>query len=661
MRIPKKPGYNKRKMIDESQESSVSSVSSESVVKHPKLEKTITTTTTTTTATTITTTTVVSKSQDISLKKKRKSMDSKSITQNKAQKTNSTRNSLSMKSFRVLPMIKINLETLVRNLNCLRPHQRNLAIQIAALPISHGMCLKHGIGSGKTKCAIGIVHTLRTVYNQLLNTPVLWITAKALVDFSKNEMLSLHATLKSTQSNQSTELDSSSLYHFINIEYVINHIDTYIKRYQNSKCIVIIDECHNLRNCNGKRYTEIFRFLKSCALRTFCMTATPFVNHPQDMAGPTNLVLASTGRPSYDYLPKTKSGWDEQFALGASDPVLKKFISLWSIYEESDENKKEHFPRVERRYEVVRMTSEHEKEYKILMMERRPKSFRRKSKKKTQTEEEKAMTREFSQHQIEDFNRRINSGRVNLNDAHDIEFLAYMMRMRQYCNRTVSIVDGKEVEFTPKIDYVVNRIREMYATRDHCRIVVYSNFLENGIDVYKRKLRAGNIPFIVLTGKENNAASVIESFNSQDKCVLLLSSAGCQGLNLKRGTVLFITEVHFNECRMIQIEGRVIRFDGHKGMIDPLVEIIYVSLVPKDFTGSIIRNFTNDSPVPSPVPTSLAIWRTADEYMMDHKGKKQTNINTFDKNFTSVRMSMSTQDVIKYHRLLFHPTPVAVD
>lgn len=629
MRIPKKEGFHKRKLPEDS---SGNLIENPSFIKHPKFEIKTTSPFTTSTKTSTNTNATLLQHKTVTMQEPYQNI----------KKSNSTRepvNKFGHSFFRVLRPLNLTLRDIVRNLNCLRPHQRNLALQIAALPISHGMCLFHGIGSGKTKCAVGIVYTLRTVYNTILNTPVLWITAKALIDFSNSEMTSLHASLNS--------LNTSNLYHFINIEHFTNHVDDYTLRYQNSKCIVVIDECHNLRNCLAKRYHQVFRFVKSCAVRTFCMTATPFVNHPQDMAGPTNLVLAATGRPSYDYLPKKKTEWDEQFSTGAHDPLLIRFIAMWSIYEESEENKREHFPRVERSCETVPMSTDQEQVYKKLMMSRKPKQqYQLKRKSTGASEEEKAATREFTADQIRTFSHRINSGRVHLNDANDLEFLAYIMRMRQLCNRMPVASDEATHEstsdsepapdYTPKIDYIINRAVTIYHTREECRMVIYSNFIDNGIEVYKQKLRTMNIPFVVLTGKENNAAHVLESFNSQDKCVLLLSSAGCQGLNLKRGTVLFVTDVHFNECRMIQIEGRVIRFDGHAGMKDPTVEIVYVSLVPHSDNKE---------------------WRTADQYMMDYMQTKQTMLDKFIREFIQVRNEMALREVSRWHNSLFFPRP----
>ena len=60
--------------------------------------------------------------------------------------------------------------------------------------------------------------------------------------------------------------------------------------------------------------------------------------------------------------------------------------------------------------------------------------------------------------------------------------------------------------------------------------------------------------------------SIINSYNSGSFKVLLLSSAGSESITLKNTRQLHIMEPHFNDSKINQVIGRVIRYRSHSNL-----------------------------------------------------------------------------------------------
>jgi superfamily II DNA/RNA helicase len=96
--------------------------------------------------------------------------------------------------------------------------------------------------------------------------------------------------------------------------------------------------------------------------------------------------------------------------------------------------------------------------------------------------------------------------------------------------------------------------------------VVYSNYLQSGLTPYKERLEKAKIPYGEFTGemKKKERDQLIRDYNKGKKRVLLISSAGGEGLDLKGTRVMQVMEPHWNAEKLKQVEGRAIRFGSHK-------------------------------------------------------------------------------------------------
>jgi ERCC4-related helicase len=59
---------------------------------------------------------------------------------------------------------------------------------------------------------------------------------------------------------------------------------------------------------------------------------------------------------------------------------------------------------------------------------------------------------------------------------------------------------------------------------------------------------------------------IVENFNDGVYDALLISSAGAEGLDLKKTTSVHILEPHWNNEKIEQVIGRAVRYDSHKGL-----------------------------------------------------------------------------------------------
>jgi SNF2 family DNA or RNA helicase len=99
-------------------------------------------------------------------------------------------------------------------------------------------------------------------------------------------------------------------------------------------------------------------------------------------------------------------------------------------------------------------------------------------------------------------------------------------------------------------------------------IIVYSNYLSNGIFPLTIYLNKNKIPYAIYYGEqsEDKRNQIINNYNNKKIDVLLISSAGSESLDLKNTRSIHIMEPHWNESKINQIIGRAIRYNSHKSL-----------------------------------------------------------------------------------------------
>jgi len=126
--------------------------------------------------------------------------------------------------------------------------------------------------------------------------------------------------------------------------------------------------------------------------------------------------------------------------------------------------------------------------------------------------------------------------------------------------------DEEEKKETPKIQEAAKRLEEMAKADKNFRGVVYSNYLQAGLEPYARALKEKGIAHSVFTGgvSKKEKSRMIQEYNEGKTPVMLVSSSGTEGLDLKGTKLIQVMEPHWNNSKINQVIGRGIRFKSHE-------------------------------------------------------------------------------------------------
>jgi len=404
----------------------------------------------------------------------------------------------------------------------LKPHQRN-ACTLFVKPGTRGLLLYYRVGSGKTLTAIACVENLAIKENRVRGVVVI-APASLVKNFQK-------------------ELRESGVargrYEVLSFDAVHNlHTKRDLAAWGAGK-VVIIDEAQNLRNPSSKRLESVLA-LCSRAHKTLLLSGTPVMNYPIDIGAllgllnPANVprtIKVPNGRYKNTGAIRWKLAFESNFGRNA------------------DKNRKELGG-------MLRCTS--------LFYEPGAQELRNHYPTKTETWVPVPMTKEMvlAQHGMVESTdyatlRDVMEGKVS------IFFLTHPREMNNHFTFTDRA--GNKVVQHPKIDEAVRRVVAEYERGGKC--VVYSCFIENGLDRISQLLTARNVPNEVFDGslsKANKEAMRLR-YNEGTTRVLLLSDAGKEGLDLKNTNQIHIMEPAWNEEKISQVIGRGVRYESHPG------------------------------------------------------------------------------------------------
>jgi len=454
----------------------------------------------------------------------------------------------------------------------LQDHQQRVGDRLSGDDLA-GLIAYHAMGSGKTLTA------LRAAERQLANDP---------------EGRALFITPASLQENILKE----RLKHRINIPEDRMVIRSYEKAVRDADALeqdhfafVAMDEAHKLRNSSTKRVQTLRKVLGK-ADKKLLMTGTAAYNHPMDIVSLTNLIDPEVK------VPKTQTEFENLYVdkkTGKLTPQGRRFLEknvapyVDAYTPAGDSEFQQSFPRVRSTTIPVVMSDKQQVVYKFLENKLPPKLRR-------------AVRQNLP---------------LSLKESNDLN--AFATGVRQASTGHYPFSTLSDIGESAKLEKAVESMYEASQARPGFRGVAYSNFLKAGIDPYTRLLRKKGIEPQVLTGsmtrKEKDQA--VKDFNalSDDAKVLLLSSSGGEGLDLKGVRKLQILEPHFNQAKIDQVKARAVRYLSHAHL-------------PEDQRDVEIEEYHSTFK-----PTRWQrLWRkpaptTIDRYLSDHSKRKQTTID----------------------------------
>lgn len=314
--------------------------------------------------------------------------------------------------------------------------------------------------------------------------------------------------------------------------------------------LVVFDEAHRGRNA-ATATSRLLRQAQAAPRRLF-LTATPVFNAPSDVAPILN---AAAGE---DRFPTDPRAFEDRYvarrevkpgalarlfgAEAGSYPVLKNRHDLVAkarghvdVFRDAGGD----FPSVE------------EREVRVPMSDAQHDVYR------------------FHEGRLPFWTRFKVRSNLPLGKAESENLNKFLAGLRQSSNTprpyVMGMDDAAEEKAAPKLRAIADRVAELRAKDPNYRGVVYSNYLEGGLTPLHRMLKARGVEGGLFHGgvPKGDRRRLVEAFNAGKLPVLMISSSGSEGLDLKGTKHIAVTEPHFNMPKIDQIVGRGVRYRSH--------------------------------------------------------------------------------------------------
>lgn len=316
------------------------------------------------------------------------------------------------------------------------------------------------------------------------------------------------------------------------------------------KDLLVVDEAHRLRDPSSKS-TQAVRGAE--AKKRLLLTGTALYNRPYDLA---SLVNTASGESVF---PGVQQAFDQQYigekTIGpglwgrlrgikpGSKPVLKNTDALKSRLDkwvDYHENSSEGFPDREDVTIDAPMSPQQKKLYDTVIGSAPPWVSYKVRAGLPPSKQEAAQLNAFA------------------NAARQISVSPGGF--------DTSLTPETAAKLSPKIQKAVQNLETDIAANPQHRAVVYSNYLDSGINPYAAELTARGIPHGMFTGamKREERDQMVRDYNEGKLRALLLSSAGGEGLDLKGTRAVQIMEPHWNKEKIEQVIGRGRRYQSHE-------------------------------------------------------------------------------------------------
>ncbi len=119
---------------------------------------------------------------------------------------------------------------------------------------------------------------------------------------------------------------------------------------------------------------------------------------------------------------------------------------------------------------------------------------------------------------------------------------------------------------SPKITWTVDKVKEIVANKG--KVIIYSTWLKFGIDLISEKLRNLGIDYGIVSGavSKEDRMNIVKNYNDDKLRVMLITSAGAEGLDLKETSAIVILEPFWHQSRIEQVIGRGVRYKSHANL-----------------------------------------------------------------------------------------------
>jgi superfamily II DNA/RNA helicase len=149
--------------------------------------------------------------------------------------------------------------------------------------------------------------------------------------------------------------------------------------------------------------------------------------------------------------------------------------------------------------------------------------------------------------------------------------------------------------------------------------MLYSNFIDSGLNPMAAGLTKAGIPFSMIHGGSDDTSRklAVGNYNSGKHRVILLGPAASEGISLSGTRHVLLLDPAWNVAKMDQAQGRAIRMDSHLDL--PLADrnVTVERLISEPRRGILRRIF------------GMNPGTGADRYLYDRAAEKEKGVQTF--------------------------------
>lgn len=370
-----------------------------------------------------------------------------------------------------------------------------------------GLIAVHSVGSGKTMTA---VLTSQCYLDDHPHGKVVVVSPTSLIANFKKEMLNFG------------DLRHKDRYEFFSFQGFFYKYKDQPRQCRNH--FLIIDEAHNLRSeyskskKSGKEKGKITQVVTKCAEKAdqvLLLTATPLVNKKEDIAPLLNMVRDN---------PTLNNKITKRLIKQNKDNYLENVgMCKFSFYEREKLNND---------YPKTIMED--------VFLPMKPQFYSMYNKVERELMDEDILRTFGEESQLKPFFNGIRRAVNILSELPETDMLK-----------------------SEKIRWIIDNLK----TNQHKKTVIFSHFLDSGIDAIQKKLKKEfpdlRVEHITGSQPKKRRGEIVARYNNDEVDVLFISKAGGEGLDLKGTRQMILMESGWNENTERQVVGRGVRFKSH--------------------------------------------------------------------------------------------------
>lgn len=330
------------------------------------------------------------------------------------------------------------------------------------------------------------------------------------------------------------------------------------KNFQEQPGTLVMDEAHRLRNPESGAAVAA-RELARKAKRVLLLTGSPITNSPTELASLLSILNDKSISPEefekrYVAYKKVNPGWLNWLRgiKPGEQPVVKNESELRQLLKGKVDYHPSKTPEgVDVQEEVIRVPlSRDQQKIQAAIRTKIPPGFLWK------------LDREFPLSRDE--LSRLNSF---LNGLRQVSLSTQPFRADKD--------PAKAFTQSAKLQLAMKNLQKTLGEDPRKKAIIYSNFIDSGINPYSAALEKAQIPHGVFHGSVpvKQRQQALKDYNEGKLRALLLGPAAAEGISTKGTSLIQLLDPHWHESRSQQAKGRGLRFDSHRDLPEELKNV----------------------------------------------------------------------------------------